>query len=46
MMHLALKRLEASGSFEARWGGGNPLRDRGREKIRCGTARGWTGAGK
>jgi hypothetical protein len=38
MMHLTLKRLEASGSLEVRWGGwwGHPCRDGGRVKRRCG----------
>jgi hypothetical protein len=38
MMHLTLKRLEAPGSLEVRWGGGwgHPRGDRGGVGRRCG----------
>jgi hypothetical protein len=52
-MHLTLKRLEAPGSLEARWGGGwgHPRGDRGGEEMReveqskGGSGRGWGGGG-
>jgi hypothetical protein len=37
MMHLTLKRLEASGSLEVRWGGGGGIHvETGRVGRRCG----------
>jgi hypothetical protein len=52
MMHLTLKRLEAPGSLEVRWGGvwglwgGNPHGYRGwGGGMGCGTVRGWTWGG-
>jgi hypothetical protein len=44
MMHLTLKRLEAPGSLEVRWGGGweDPREDRGGTQcVGCGAVRGW-----
>ena len=50
MMHLTLKRLEAPGSLEVRWGGewGHPHRDRiGWEGVvRCRAVGGWMGRGR
>jgi hypothetical protein len=46
MMNLILKRLEAPGSLEVRWGGGwgHSLGDRGwGGGTGCGTVRGWMG---
>jgi hypothetical protein len=44
MMHLILKRLEAPGSLEVRWGGGwgHPRGDKGWEEgMGCGSSGGW-----
>ena len=49
MMHITLKRLEAPGSLEVRWGWvlGHPRGDRGREGgMGCRKVGWWTGFGK
>ena len=47
MMHLTLKRLEAPGSLEVRWGGGlgHPQGDKERwgGRMGCGAVGGWMG---
>jgi hypothetical protein len=51
MMHLTLKRLEAPGSLEVRWGGSVGVWNIHMETgvwgggMGYGTARGWTGRG-
>jgi hypothetical protein len=50
MMHLMLKRLEAPGSLEVRWGGrwGHPCGDvvGWGEGVGCGIDGGWMGCGE
>jgi hypothetical protein len=45
MMYLTLKRVEAPGSLEVRWGGGDIHMETGSwgGSMVCGTVRGWSG---
>jgi hypothetical protein len=48
MMHLTLKRLEASESLEVRWVGGGDIHmetEGWGGGMECGTVGGWTGTG-
>jgi hypothetical protein len=48
MMYLTLKRLEALGSLEVRWGGGGHIHmetEGWGEGMGCGTVGGWIGVG-
>jgi hypothetical protein len=47
MMHLTLKRLEAPGSLEVRWGGSGASTWRQGVRRSCGmwSSRGWMGRG-